>query len=189
MSEALRHYLVVDLEATCDDRGAVPREEMEIIEIGAVMVDVEGLDAVDEFQAFVRPSRHPTLTDFCRELTTIQQAEVDAADPFPEVLACFAAWAETYAPYRLASWGDYDRKQFHQDCAHHRLPYPLGKEHMNIKAEFSRALGTKKRFGMAAALRRAGLPLRGTHHRGIDDARNIARLLPLALGRGPATGS
>ena len=28
-----------------------------------------------------------------------------------------------------------------------------------------------------------GLPLVGTHHRGIDDARNIARLLPFALGR------
>jgi inhibitor of KinA sporulation pathway (predicted exonuclease) len=35
---------------------------------------------------------------------------------------------------------------------------------------------------MAAALRRVGLPLRGTHHRGIDDARNIARLLPWIVG-------
>jgi len=36
---------------------------------------------------------------------------------------------------------------------------------------------------MDGALRRVGLPLVGTHHRGIDDARNIARILPFALGR------
>ena len=29
------YYLVVDLEATCSDDGAVPRDQMEIIEIGA----------------------------------------------------------------------------------------------------------------------------------------------------------
>jgi hypothetical protein len=30
-----------------------------------------------------------------------------------------------------------------------------------------------------------GLAFQGTHDRGIDDARNIARLLPYALGRKP----
>ena len=29
------HYLVVDLEATCDENHRIPREETEIIEIGA----------------------------------------------------------------------------------------------------------------------------------------------------------
>ena len=33
----------------------------------------------------------------------------------------------------------------------------------------------------AEALAKAGLPLIGTHHRGIDDARNIARLAGLVL--------
>jgi 3'-5' exoribonuclease 1 len=35
---------------------------------------------------------------------------------------------------------------------------------------------------MDGALRRVGLDLVGTHHRGIDDARNIARVLPYRLG-------
>ena len=35
---------------------------------------------------------------------------------------------------------------------------------------------------MAQALKLAGLELDGTHHRGIDDARNIARLLPFIVG-------
>jgi inhibitor of KinA sporulation pathway (predicted exonuclease) len=40
-------------------------------------------------------------------------------------------------------------------------------------------------MGMAAALRRCHLPLHGTLHRGIDDARNIARLLPFVVGGVP----
>jgi inhibitor of KinA sporulation pathway (predicted exonuclease) len=35
---------------------------------------------------------------------------------------------------------------------------------------------------MAQALRLAEIELQGTHHRGIDDARNIARLMPFILG-------
>jgi inhibitor of KinA sporulation pathway (predicted exonuclease) len=36
---------------------------------------------------------------------------------------------------------------------------------------------------MAEALRQVSLPLVGTHHRGIDDARNIARLLDWLVRR------
>jgi inhibitor of KinA sporulation pathway (predicted exonuclease) len=36
---------------------------------------------------------------------------------------------------------------------------------------------------MAEALQIAGLPLEGTHHGGIDDARNIAKMLPYILSR------
>ena len=51
------YYLIVDLEATCSDVGAVPRHEMEIIEIGAVMQSSGHKFEVEaEFQTFVRPS-------------------------------------------------------------------------------------------------------------------------------------
>ena len=36
---------------------------------------------------------------------------------------------------------------------------------------------------MAKALDLAGIKLEGIHHRGIDDAKNIARLMPYILGR------
>ena len=62
------YYLVVDLEATCCDRKSSPSSKREIIEIGAVMVDRD-LNAISEFQTFVRPVRFPTLTSFCTELT------------------------------------------------------------------------------------------------------------------------
>lgn len=178
--------LVVDLEATCDDRNRlgnlVPKHEMETIEIGAVLVDTTTLEPVSELGIFVKPVRHPRLTTFCTELTSITQADVDGGVPFPEA----AASVDRFLAGRHAlfgSWGDYDRNQFAQDAAYHGVRLPFTRHHVNLKKRFSEQLGEAKRFGMDAALRRVGLMLEGTHHRGIDDARNIARLLPWITGR------
>jgi 3'-5' exoribonuclease 1 len=178
--------LVVDLEATCDDRNRkpnlVPKEEMETIEIGAVLVDTRTLEPVSELGMFVRPVRHPRLTAFCVQLTSITQADVDGAVLFPEAVAN----VERFLAGRrvlFGSWGDYDRNQLAQDAAYHRVGLPFTQHHLNLKKRFSEQLGEPKRFGMDGALRRVGLTLEGTHHRGIDDARNIARLLPWISGR------
>lgn len=55
--------------------------------------------------------------------------------------------------------------------------YPF-EDHLNLKRRFTERMGLRKPEGMRGALRRVGLPLEGTHHRGIDDARNLAGLLP-----------
>lgn len=183
-----RDYLVIDLEATCDDGGAVPQHEMEIIEIGAVLVDGDSFEQRAEFATFVRPVRHPELTPFCNALTTITQADVDGAPRFSEAIEQLARFIEETQTHRrplFCSWGDYDRKQFQQDAAFSGARLPFGSEHLNVKRAFSDALKTRKRFGMSRALKRVGLPLEGTHHRGIDDARNIARLLPYAVAHVP----
>jgi len=177
------HYLLIDFEATCADDGSVPRQHMEIIEIGAVMVETATLRVVDEFQSFVRPVRHPRLTAFCTALTTITQAQVDAAPGFAAAAAALKAWRAGYPDLIWGSWGDYDRNQLRQDCEFHRVPDPVGAAHRNIKRLFAQREGSGRRFGLDGGVRRARLDFAGTHHRGIDDARNIARLLPYALGR------
>ena len=169
--------LVVDLEATCSQDGEVPREEMEIIEIGAVMADATTLNALGEFQTFVRPVRHPRLTAFCTQLTGIQQQDVESSPPYPQALQSFLQWAAELGEFVLCSWGDYDRKQFAQDCQHHGLAYPFGDEHLNLKSLFAERRGVRK-MGLDRAIKDVGLKFSGTHHRGIDDARNIVRLLP-----------
>jgi len=182
------HYLVVDLEATCDEDHRIPREETEIIEIGAVLVDAATLAPVEELQTFVRPMRHRTLTPFCMRLTTITQADVDAAPRFPEALARVRALVGKRR-VQLASWGAYDRNQLERDARRHGVALPFGAGHLNIKDAFARLAGEGRGLGTVAALRRVGLAFEGTHHRGIDDARNIARLLPYALGRRPIAGA
>ncbi len=172
----INYFLVVDLEATCCNDGSIPRRSMEIIEIGAVMLNGITWETESEFQMFVQPVRHPKLTPFCTELTTISQEDVDAALKFPEVMVSFSKWIDSFPNPIFCSWGDYDKNQFVQDCNFHHVPYPFGQEHKNIKKEFSKYLGTSEKFGMAQALEHLGIILKGTHHRGIDDARNIAAI-------------
>ena len=42
-------------------------------------------------QSFVRPVEEPLLSDFCRDLTSFNQEDVDEAETFPEVLREFLA--------------------------------------------------------------------------------------------------
>ncbi len=42
------YWLVIDLEATCCNDGQFPREEMEIIEIGAVIADGKSFQPIDD---------------------------------------------------------------------------------------------------------------------------------------------
>ncbi len=172
-----QYYLVVDLEATCCDQKTISRQEMEIIEIGAVMVDSNTLESVSEFEIFIRPSRNSQLTPFCTKLTSITQADVDQAMDFKYAIEQFKSWMYQYDNFVFCSWGDYDKSQFVQDCKFHQVAYPFTSEHINIKKLFSTNQNLSKKFGMAGALKMAGIELQGRHHRGIDDARNMVNLL------------
>jgi inhibitor of KinA sporulation pathway (predicted exonuclease) len=177
------YYLLIDLEATCSNDESLPRHEMEIIEIGAVMQNARTFEVVSEFQTFICPIRHPRLTAFCTELTTITQADVDQAPRFPVALAAMQEWMYQFDNSLFCSWGDYDHHQFVQDCGFHGVGYPFLSGHLNLKPEFSRSLDIKKKLGLAQALRHLGLDFAGTHHRGIDDARNIARIVRAVCSR------
>ena len=170
------YFIIVDLEATCSNDGTIPSHEMEIIEIGAVMLNRATWAIDSEYQQFVRPVKHPQLTPFCTELTSITQQDIEAAPKFTEVISHFKEWIYSCPSHVFCSWGNYDKKQFIQDCEFHNVPYPFGSEHRNLKKEFSDYLGVSKRFGMAQALQHLGIEFKGTHHRGIDDARNIAAI-------------
>ena len=172
-------YIVVDLEATCWENVRA-FDRMEIIEVGAVEMLAADEPPAREFSRFVRPVAEPVLSDFCRRLTTIRQRDVDAADGFSIVFAEFVAWVGD-DPFFLCSWGGYDLTQFRIDCHRHGLTLPPTFErHINLKKEFARLFSVKT-CGMERALAHAGLSLEGTHHRGIDDAHNIARLAAIIL--------
>jgi inhibitor of KinA sporulation pathway (predicted exonuclease) len=176
-------YLVLDLEATCCNQETIKRHEMEIIEVGAVMVEAQNLTVIDQFQTFIKPVRFPILTEFCQSLTSITQIQVDQAPEYPSAMALLKNWLSTYPNAVFGSWGDYDRNQFKQDSKFHNLPFPIAYPHVNLKQLFSSTQGLPKKHGMAEALQLAGIGLEGTHHRGLDDAKNIAKLLPFILGR------
>ena len=178
------YYLVIDLEATTSEGGKdFPAAEMETIEIGCVLVRASTLEPIEEFDTFVRPVRHAVLLPFCTALTSITQAMVDGAPLFHEAFAEMRRRMLSGRDGLVAwgSWGQYDADQLQRDCVLHGVHYDMP-THLNLKDALSDAQGWRKRYGMAKALTRCGLPLQGKHHRGIDDARNIARMLPFFVG-------
>lgn len=178
--------LVVDVEATCwpDDQPELrnrQRELSEIIEIGAVRLRGPELVVDGEFQTFVRPLQHPELSPFCVELTSISQAAVDAAEPFPQAWSRFYDWfAPDLEGLVMASWSVYDHVLFERQLHEHGLGEPPW-ENIDIKAEFAKLSflrsGDRLRPSLAKALTRAGVPQSGRAHRAIVDARNTAALL------------
>lgn len=178
------NFIILDFEATCGQEGhsvVVRRGEMEIIEIGAIAVG-EDLQSIAEFAHFVRPVRNPVLSDFCTELTSISQAEVDGAEGFKDVAQDLAIFAAEHGVSWWGSWGKYDRNQLSQDVQFHRVVDPLPQPHGNLKDIFTARQSLRKRLGLGGAVEKVGMSFAGTAHRAIDDTRNILRVLPWILG-------
>jgi inhibitor of KinA sporulation pathway (predicted exonuclease) len=177
-----RYLNVVDVEATCWEGPNPPGQPNEIIEIGVCVLDLRALVRVERRSILVRPERS-SVSEFCTRLTTLTPEQVAAGVDFAAACALLAEEFDA-AGRPWASWGDYDRRQFERQCAATGVRYPFGDRHTNAKRLFSESHGTTRRFGMDAALRYAGLPLVGTHHRGGDDAWNIANLVIDVVRRG-----
>ena len=191
---AFAYAIILDFEATCDD--GPPPQPQEVIEFPSVLLSLNTLEIVDEFESFVRPQHHPILTEFCTSLTSIRQVDVDSADPFAAVFERYQRWLQSHGLDETNSLfvtcGDWDLlTMFPGQCAHTEPrieePPPLFARWQNIKKMYSAVHAVNKAPGMSGMLRTMELDLIGHHHRGIDDCRNIATLYRALLAKGAAT--
>ena len=168
------NYIIFDLEATCWEDKHI--HDSEIIEIGAVKIN-ESHQIISEFNAFAKPVIHPDLSDFCTELTSIKQSDVDAVESFPEVINRFKSWIGVgEGDYLLCSWGFYDRKQLTTDSKLHKLNIDWLKKHISVKHQHQILSNLNRPVGLGHAIQFENMEFEGTAHRGIDDARNIAKI-------------
>ena len=169
-----RRIIVVDVEATCWKKGVFSRKK-ETIEIGAVLVLLDRTQSQwPEFQTFVRPLRLPRLSSFCRGLTGITQAEVDAAPSFPEALQLFLEWSQPLDRVVLAAWSHYDLWQLDLDLEAHGLP-KIALPFLDVKKLAARIIGSKNFEETARELAPDSIAMR--RHRAIADARRTALIL------------
>lgn len=165
------YLVVVDIEATCWLGHPPPGEQNEIIEIGVCLLSLETGAIRDKRSLLVKPTRS-TVSDFCTELTTLTQAQVDAGMAFDA--ACDVLRTDYDTPNRLwTSWGNYDKNMFIAQCAAFGVPYPFSRTHFNLKKVYSKVYKNRPP-GMIDALNALSIPHTGTHHRGDDDAYNSA---------------
>jgi inhibitor of KinA sporulation pathway (predicted exonuclease) len=181
MADRLDKILTVDLEATCWEGQPPPGQEREIIEIGLCLLDVATSQRLKNISILVRPE-HSTISDYCTALTTLTQEDVDAGISLAE--ACHVLKQDYRSKERLwASFGDYDRRQFAQSCQARGIAYPFGPGHINVKSLFAVVCNLSHEVSLDRAMQLLGFPLEGTHHRGADDAWNVARILGHLLVR------
>jgi len=85
---------VLDFEATCWNDPNIDKSKIEIIEFPSVLYKLENnnLEKIGEFHEYVKPIINPKLSNFCTELSGIQQETVDKADIFEKVYNRHQKW-------------------------------------------------------------------------------------------------
>lgn len=181
MARKLDQIIVVDLEATCWEGDPPTGQEQEIIEIGVCALDIAAGKRSKKLSLLVRPDRS-TVSPFCTRLTTLTQEQVDQGVTFAEAVETLR---REYQPAERtwASYGDYDRIQLQRQCEQRGVPYPFDRTHLNIKNLLAISLNLPYEVGLDRAVDLLHLPLEGTHHRGDDDAWNIAAVLAALFER------
>ncbi len=173
-------YVILDLECTCWSKGDPNRQPHEIIELGAVLLD-NNYDYIKEFTQFVRPLDNPTLTEYCIDLTSITQKDIALAPVLSVAIVRLKEWTESTDDIIFCSWGYFDKDQLLNECDLNSIPYPFDDNHINVKVRFSKIMERTKKMGLRKALRILDIPFEGTPHRGIDDARMIAKVFKIIM--------
>ncbi|KAG8363728.1 hypothetical protein BUALT_Bualt19G0052500 [Buddleja alternifolia] len=182
-----QYFVVIDFEATCD-KEKVPHPQ-EIIEFPSVIVSsITGqLEAC--FQTYVRPTCNQLLTDFCKDLTGIQQIQVDRGVTLSEALLKHDKWLEKKgiknSNFAVVTWSDWDcRVMLESECRYKKIRKPPYFDRwINLRVPFHEVFGGAK-CNLKEAVEKSGLSWEGRPHCGLDDAKNTARLLALIMHKG-----
>ena len=189
--ERVDYFLVLDFEGVNNKYHGGP-DIMEIIEFPVLKVNAQTLETESIFHSYVQPTIHTQLNPVCTEITGITQAMVIGQPKLPEVLKLLDDWMkaerllEEGVTICFVTCGDWDLKTgLPTQCTYQKIDYPeYLRKWVNIKDIFMKLTGTKG-FSMKTMLKDLHLELEGRHHSGIDDSKNIAKILKTLAGIDP----
>ncbi|KAK6134647.1 hypothetical protein DH2020_031572 [Rehmannia glutinosa] len=182
------YFLVLDLEG-----------KVEILEFPVLLFDAKTMDVVDMFHRFVRPTRmsEKRINEYIEGKYGgfgVDRVWHDTAIKFEEVIEHFESWLRKERDGHIKLWreegdghlngaafvtcGNWDLKtKIPQQCevSGMKLP-PYFMEWINLKDIYLNFYN-RRAPGMLSMMRELGIPPLGSHHLGIDDSKNIARVL------------
>ncbi|PWA86513.1 ribonuclease H-like domain-containing protein [Artemisia annua] len=189
-SDHLDFFLVLDLEG-----------KVEILEFPVLMIDARTMDVVAFFHRFVRPTKmsEDRINQYIEGKYGkfgVDRVWHDTAIPFDEVITQFEEWMakhslcsqEPNGPLHRAAFvtcGNWDIKtKIPQQCevSKMKLP-PYFMEWINLKDIYLNFY-KRRAAGMRTMMNELNLQMLGSHHLGIDDTKNIARVLQRMLTDG-----
>ncbi|CAD5124542.1 DgyrCDS12820 [Dimorphilus gyrociliatus] len=183
------YFVVIDFESTCwkEEKSIV----QEIIEFPAVLINSSTGKVESEFHYYVQPQEHPILSDFCKELTGITQAQVERGIPLRLCLDLFCKWMRKMSEEKgfvfdnrlgkkacaFITWSDWDLSVcLHNECKRKQIRKPIElNSWIDLRRVFKRFYG-KTPAGLEGGLKYVGLEFQGRQHSGLEDSRNTAKL-------------
>ncbi|XP_029166880.1 ERI1 exoribonuclease 3 [Nylanderia fulva] len=182
VAQKFEYLLVMDFEATCDKHGECKPQE--IIEFPCIALSTCDWKAKDTFHAYIKPRIHPTLTQFCTELTGIMQETVDNQPCFPDVFSKFHEWLKEGGYFdevdksSFVTCGNWDLKiMLPSQCNLDNITLPNEfKQWIELKHTFCESTGFYPR-SLKDMLVRLNVPFQGRLHSGIDDVKNMVSII------------
>ncbi|KAL3638455.1 hypothetical protein CASFOL_017826 [Castilleja foliolosa] len=189
------YFLVLDLEG-----------KVEILEFPVLLFDAKTMDVVDVFHRFVRPTKmsETRIKEYIEGkygAFGVDRVWHDTAITFEEVIEQFEEWLRKERDGRINLWredgdghlneaafvtcGNWDLKtKVPQQCevSGMKLP-PYFMEWINLKDIYLNFYH-RRAPGMLSMMKELRIPPLGSHHLGIDDSKNIARVMQRLLRDG-----
>jgi RNA:NAD 2'-phosphotransferase (TPT1/KptA family)/inhibitor of KinA sporulation pathway (predicted exonuclease) len=184
-----RYLLILNLEANCAEVKELNPQE--IIEFPVIVLDTwtNKIDEKNIFHHYVKPS-HTKLTPFCTKLTGITESmlvqdELDIEDVLVKFDKFLKARPEIAKDFCFVTCGEWDLQTcLKNEAKFKELDLPkYYKRYMNIKDIFGLIYRPKGIFGMTEMLNHLKIPFEGRRHSGIDESRNLAKILQTILSR------
>jgi inhibitor of KinA sporulation pathway (predicted exonuclease) len=143
----------------------------EIIQIGAYKLNSD-LKEIGTFDRLVKPSLYEQIHPFIKELTNINQSQLDDASPFSDVLKAFTTFiGDTDTIFGV--WGMGDIKELYKNILYHNLQdqFVLN-QYINIQKYTSLHfhLPKGKYIGLRNAVDFLNIPLSKSLHDAFNDA-------------------
>ena len=205
--QPFRYLVVLDFEATCDRYKKIYPQE--IIEWPAIIIDTQTNEMLMDkiFHFYIKPKHHPKLTPFCQTLTGITQELIDtigAQNTIQQVIHKWNEWCfnNHLLPYSsdkpnasVITCGDWDLKTMwryqQQILTDRKLNAALFHSWINIKHVFRNNVynhhyyNNDKHHGISIKSMLHDLKLKheGREHSGIDDVKNICKIVIKLLQR------
>ena len=177
-------WVVYDLECTAwpgsaESGWSKPNEFREIIQIGAVKVDVNAnLAEISSCVINVKPKLNPILSDYITDLTGITQKVIeDSGLSFPEAAGKFMEFIGTETD--LVCCNGCDTSVLEENCCLNNMENSfLNYKFVDLMPFFEAELGGIDVYPESGKLPELfGLSRKHGRHRGLDDSRNILDVL------------
>lgn len=126
----------------------------------------------------------PRLSPACKNLTMINQEDIDAGIPFGDMLIKLA---EVYKAGEtgLVAWGNSDREVVENCCAKYKLPCPFNwADYIDLAEEYKAFYRHERRISLKHAVEERQIERKGFYHLALDDAENTALIVMRMLEEG-----